>query len=343
MTLPTDAPASTYTVFASGPEGGFFVEKTLELPTLGRNDVAISIICCSVCYTDTMIATQAEGQIAGHECIGRVDFKGEDVTNIEIGDIVGLGYIRSTCLQCSFCLSGQEHMCPKIKTFVDGIGGFANASIWDSRFVYKIPESIEPRHAGPLTCAGASVFGALYGYNVSPTSTVGVVGLGGLGHLAIKFSKAWGCKVVAISSTREKEQDAYAFGAHEFIYTKDPITTSTKMDYIINTVAGDLPWGVFVNLLESNGTLINMGVCPKDTMEIPYIPVLFKQLRVVGSLVAPRHVVKKMFDFAALHNIRPEIEELEMSTKGCREACRRVIEQRARYRVVLNVPERLAL
>lgn len=219
----------SYTAFASGPEGKSFVEKQVELPRLSRNDgnttrlalqlfifivvrkemahfmstllvfsgikiVAVVIICCGVCYTDTMCAAQQEDKVVGHEVIGRVEFKGEGVSNVNIGDIVGLGYIRSTCLQCSFCLSGHENMCPDRKTFADGVGGFANASVWDSRFVYKIPETIEPRHAGPLTCAGAAVFAALYGYNVSPASTVGVVGIGGLGHLAIKFAKAWGCK-----------------------------------------------------------------------------------------------------------------------------------------------------
>ncbi|KAF9426743.1 hypothetical protein BGZ76_002631, partial [Entomortierella beljakovae] len=223
-----------------------------------------------------MYAAQ-EGQVVGHEIIGRVEFKGEDVTNVNVGDNVGFGYLRSTCLKCTYCLSGQENMCPSRTTFSDGVGGFANASVWDSRFVYKIPDSIEPRHAGPLTCAGASVFGALYGYNVSPTHTVGIVGLGGLGHMAIKFAKAWGCKVVAISATREKEQDARTFGAHEFICTKDPLTSTTKMDYILNTVAGDLDWEFYMSLLETNGTLVNLGVAPKPTMEIPYIPALFKQ------------------------------------------------------------------
>ncbi|KAF9998806.1 hypothetical protein BGZ79_007542, partial [Entomortierella chlamydospora] len=188
-----EAPSATYTVFASGPEKTF-IEKTLDLPQLGRNDVAVAIICCSVCYTDTMFAAQIEGQVVGHEIIGRVEFKGEDVNNVDVGDTIGFGYLRSTCLKCTYCLSGQENLCPERTTFTDGPGGFANAAVWDSRFVYKIPDSIEPRHAGPLTCAGASVFGALYGYNVSPTSTVGIVGLGGLGHMAIKFAKAWGCK-----------------------------------------------------------------------------------------------------------------------------------------------------
>ncbi|KAF9968282.1 hypothetical protein BGZ70_005279 [Mortierella alpina] len=331
MTRELMIPSSTFTAFASGPDGKTFVEKHLELPALGRND------------GEVMPKSSLEGSVVGHEIIGRVEFKGESVTNVNVGDIVGFGYIRSTCLECQYCLQGQENMCPKRTTFSDGVGGFANASVWDSRFVYKIPETIEPRHAGPLTCAGATVFAALYGYNVSPTSTVGIVGMGGLGHLAIKFAKAWGCKVVAISSSRDKEHDARAFGAHEFVCTQDPIATSTKMDYILNTVSGDLPWETFINLLETNGTLINMGVSAKGSMEIPYFPHLFKQLKVVGSLVASRHVVKKMLDFAALHNIKPEIEELDMDVKGCREAFRRVTEQRARYRVVLNVPPRLAL
>ncbi|KAF9277931.1 hypothetical protein BKA57DRAFT_483268 [Linnemannia elongata] len=333
----------TYTAFAAGPGGQSFVQKQLELPKLGLFDVAVAIICCGVCYTDTMYAAMAEGMVVGHEIVGRVEFKGEAVTNVDIGDTIGFGYIRSTCLECQFCLSGQENMCPKRTTFTDGIGGLANASVWDSRFVYKIPSSIEPRHAGPLTCAGASVFGALYGYNISPTATIGVVGLGGLGHLAIKFAKAWGCKVVAISSSHEKKRDALAFGAHEFICTKDPITTTTKMDYILNTHVGDLPWETFVSLLITNGTLINLGIAAKPSMEIPYMPLLFNQLKVVGSLVASRHVVNKMFEFAARHNIKPEIEEYDMTAKGCREGFKRVTEQKARYRVVLNVPRNLAL
>ncbi|KAI1312227.1 hypothetical protein EDD11_003212 [Mortierella claussenii] len=342
-TVTDEVDAATYTAFASGPGGKTFVEKTLALPKLGRHDVAIAIICCSVCFTDTTFASMVEGQVVGHEIVGRVEFKGPDVTNVEINDIVGFGYIRSTCLQCSYCLSGQENLCPERKTFSDGVGGMANASVWDSRFVYKIPKEIEPRHAGPLTCAGASVFGALYGYNVSPTSTVGIVGIGGLGHMAIKFAKAWGCRVVAISPTREKELDARSFGAHEFICLKDPITTTIKMDYILNTAAGEVDWEVLINLMEINGTIITLGVSPKPTIEIPYMPVLFKQLKVVGSLVASRRVVKKMLDFAALHNIKPEIQEFEMGSKGCREAFRLVTEQQVRYRAVLNVPERLAL
>ncbi|KAF9197663.1 hypothetical protein BGZ49_001811, partial [Haplosporangium sp. Z 27] len=139
--------------------------------------------------------------------------------------------------------------------------------------------------------------------------------------------------IVAISSTRDKEQDARSFGAHEFICTKEPLNSTTKMDYILNTVAGNVDWEYFINLLDSNGTLINMGVSHKPTMDIPSLPTIFKQLKVVGSLVASRHVVMKMLDFAALHNIKPEIQELEMGVKGCREACRLVTEQKARYRV----------
>ncbi|KAF9319054.1 hypothetical protein BG003_009975 [Podila horticola] len=289
-----------------------------------------------------MYAAQVEGLVVGHEIVGRVESKGEDVTNVEIGDVVGFGYIRSTCLNCKHCHSGQENMCQQRTTFSDGIGGFATGSVWDSRFVYKIPASIEPRHAGPLTCAGASVFGALYGYNVSPTATVGVVGIGGLGHLAIKFARAWGCKVVALSANPDKIRDASNFGAHEFFCYRDPILGTTKLDYIINTVAGDLPWDHFIGLLEPNGTLINLGVSKKGSMEIPYMPHLFKQLKVVGSLVASRHVVVKMLEFAARHNIKPEIEELDMGLEGCAEAFRRITHQQARYRVVLNVPKHLA-
>ncbi|KAG0095947.1 hypothetical protein BGZ93_005214 [Podila epicladia] len=289
-----------------------------------------------------MFAAGNDDCVFGHEIIGRVESKGEDVTNVEIGDVVGFGYIRSTCLNCKYCHSGQENMCQKITTFSNGVGGFATGSVWDSRFVYKIPKSIKPQHAGPLTCAGASVFGALYGYNISPTATVGVVGIGGLGHLAIKFAKAWGCKVVALSSNPDKTRDAKSFGAHEFFCYREPILGNTKLDYIINTVAGELPWDHFIGLLEPNGTLINLGVSKKGSMEIPYNHHLFKQLKVVGSLVASRHVVVKMLEFADRHEIKPVIEELEMGVEGCTEAFRRITNQKARYRIVLNVPPHLA-
>ncbi|KAF9206035.1 hypothetical protein BGZ59_000159 [Podila verticillata] len=334
-------PPRTITAFASAHGGKTFVEKSIELPTLGRNDVGVAIICCSVCYTDTLYAAMYEDHVVGHEIIGRVESKGEDVTNVEVGDIVGFGYIRSTCLNCKHCHSGQENLCERRTTFSEGVGGFANASVWDSRFVYKIPESIEPRHAGPLTCAGASVFGALYGYNVSPTATVGVVGIGGLGHLAIKFARAWGCKVVAISANPDKRRDAVAFGAHEFVCLKDSILNTTKLDYILNTAANDPPWDHIIGLLEANGTLINLGVSRKGSMDIPHRPHLFKQLKVGGSLVASRHVIVKMLEFAARHNIKPEIEELEMGVEGCNEAFHRITHQQARYRIVLNVPRHL--
>ena len=138
---------------------------------------------------------QVDGKVVGHEAIGRVEFKGEDVTNVDVDDIVGLRYIRSTCLECSYCLSGQDNLCPSQKTFADNIGSLSNASMWDSRYVHKIPESIKPRYTGPLMCAGSSVFGALYGYNISPTATVGIVGLGGLGHLAILLRRLGDAKV----------------------------------------------------------------------------------------------------------------------------------------------------
>ncbi|KAF9582713.1 hypothetical protein BGW38_010856 [Lunasporangiospora selenospora] len=330
----------TLTVFESAP-GGAFVEKTHDFPQLGQYDVGVAIICCSVCYTDTMIASQENGVVVGHEIVGRIHQKGPGVSShLQIGDMVGLGYIRSTCLECSSCLQGQENVCRSRMAYtnrMDGTlgGGLANAVVWDSRFVTLIPDSIEPRHAAPLTCAGATVFAALYGYNVSPTSTIGVVGLGGLGHMAIKFAKAWGCKVVAISSSPDKEHDARSFGAHEFICTTDPKalrSTLTRMDYILNTVSGDIPWDEYIALLNCNGTLINMGLAAGGSMSIPYIPALFNQT-----------VVQKMYAFAALHGIRPEIEEVEMSVRGCAEAFRRVTDQQARYRVVLNVPQRLAL
>lgn len=209
--------------------GTTFKEESFDVPDLNPFEVYIKIKACGVCYTDLYKLAAKSDVVAGHETVGQVVETGSFVKHLKVGDIVGyvawdnyawrwtvfrflqalfdrfaffnsFGYLKWSCLDCEQCTSGNEILCPERVRFPEGLGGFAHNAVFDSRFCYKIPETIEPKYAGPLMCAGATVFSAIYNYNINPTHRVGVVGIGGLGHLALQFAKAWGCYVVAIST-----------------------------------------------------------------------------------------------------------------------------------------------
>ncbi|RUS18933.1 hypothetical protein BC937DRAFT_88154 [Endogone sp. FLAS-F59071] len=334
---------STYTVTSFASASPAFTETTYEVPReLPAFHVFVDILACGVCYTDLYRFDAVPGSICGHETVGTIKDVGPNVNHLKIGDIVGFGYLRSSCLDCHQCTSGCDIMCKERKLFSHGPGGFAHAVVWDSRFVYKIPSSLEPKYAAPLMCAGATVFAALYNNNVSPTARIGVIGIGGLGHLALQFCRAWGCQVVALSGSLSKKNEALSFGAHEFLNTKE-LTTETvkaqpKFDFILNTTTGDLPWDLYLSLLNPNGILCLVGFQEKP-LEMKSNHFLYHQARVVGFLVASRGVSKKMLEFAARHNIKPMIEEYPMTAKGAANAMQNVRDGKVRYRAVLIVPQ----
>ncbi|CAO3676484.1 unnamed protein product [Umbelopsis ramanniana] len=176
-----------------------FAEKTFEVPDLKPFEVYVKIRACGVCHTD-LYALGNKDVVAGHETVGEIVEMGSMVVNLKPGDIVGFGYLKGACFNCEQCTSGNEILCPARVLFPTGYGGFAHDTVFDSRFCYKIPEGIEPKYAGPLMCAGATVFTAMTNYDVKPTDRIGIVGIGGLGHLGLQFARAWGCHVVAIST-----------------------------------------------------------------------------------------------------------------------------------------------
>jgi len=322
--------------------GTTFKEESFDVPDLNPFEVYIKIKACGVCYTDLYKLAAKSDVVAGHETVGQVVETGSFVKHLKVGDIVGFGYLKWSCLDCEQCTSGNEILCPERVRFPEGLGGFAHNAVFDSRFCYKIPETIEPKYAGPLMCAGATVFSAIYNYNINPTHRVGVVGIGGLGHLALQFAKAWGCYVVAISTNSSKIEEAKSFGAHEFWnskeFTDEKIEKLEKLDFIINTVSGELPWDQYLSLLKPNGTFILVGVTEKP-LTLHGGPFLGHQLKFAGSLVASRHVSNKMLQFAARHNIKPQIEEYPMTAEGTTQAVQRVRDNKARYRAVLIAPE----
>ncbi|KAL1922175.1 uncharacterized protein VTP21DRAFT_9714 [Calcarisporiella thermophila] len=332
---------STYTITAYGTAPpADFKKVTYKAGPLKSNEALIKILCCGFCYTD-FYSLGKDGKILGHEAVGIVEEIGDGVKNINVGDVVGFGYQRSSCEHCEQCETGNDNLCKdKVVYSDDGVqAGFAQHAIWDASFVFKIPKEIEPKYAGPLMCAGATVFGAFYNYNLSPTATVGVIGIGGLGHLALKFARAWGCKVVALSGSANKKEEALEHGAHEFWNTREVLTSVEeaqklpKLDFILNTVSGDLPWDYYMHLLRPNGLFIIVGIPSKD-FTLPAIP-FFQQVRFAGSVIASRAVQKKMLEFAARHNIVPQIEEFSMTEQGLKEAMQKIKENTIRYRAVL--------
>lgn len=210
-------------------------------------------------------------------------------------------------------------------------------------FVYKIPDHLEPKHAGPLMCAGITVFNALYTSGVRPTDRVAVVGIGGLGHLALQFARAWGCHVTAISGSPDKKEEALGFGAHDFLnsreFTAESIEQLSKYDLILDTVSANLDWDLYMSLLKRNGQFILLGL-PDSSVEFKNpLEILGGQKSFKGSIVGGRYAIELMLEFAGRHNIKPQIEEYDFDLDGLHKAIERCDASKTRYRAVLVAKE----
>ncbi|KAF7721726.1 hypothetical protein EC973_004262 [Apophysomyces ossiformis] len=329
----------------STTEDGKFQPTSYESRPLGKHDVYIKIKASGICHTDSMYAEMTPpNTILGHEPVGVVMETGSEVKRLKVGDLVGYSYLRHACLDCYNCNSGNEIMCRERVLFPEGgCNGFAKAAVVDSRFVYSIPDAMEAKHAGPLMCAGITVFNCLYQAKVLPTARVAVVGIGGLGHLALQFARAWGCHVTAISHSPHKKHEAIGFGAHDFLdsseFTEESIKDLEKFDIILDTVSADLDWDLYLGLLRPNGNIYLIGV-PHNPIQIKNIfPLLQEQIGIRGTMVGGRATIQLMLEFAARHDIKPAIEEYPLTAEGLTQGndiCKR---NKARYRAVLIAEE----
>ncbi|OBB17682.1 alcohol dehydrogenase [Mycolicibacterium setense] len=314
---------------------------------LGPLEVEVDVTHCGICHTDVgMIDNEGSFSsyplVAGHEAVGTVSAIGSAVgeDQIRLGQRVGVGAIAGTCMSCEYCLSGRDSLCPRRDgTVLRGHrGGFASsvrASDW--RFAFPIPDAIESEQAGPLLCAGVTVFAPFLRHGVRPTDRVGIVGIGGLGHLAIQFARAWGCEVTAISTSPDKKSDALEFGAHNFIATRgtsELADAAGTFDFILSTVSGDIPWNDYLNALKPQGTLSVVGV-PTKSIRIDFLQLLVFEKRISGGLPASRQETIQMLDFAARTGVRAKVETFPMSEIN--DAVSLVREGRARYRAVVAV------
>ncbi|SAM09019.1 hypothetical protein [Absidia glauca] len=319
---------------------GKFKEATRQVEALGPHEILVNLLASGICHTDCRYI-DSEGMTLGHEPVGLVQAIGSEVTQFSKGDYVGFSYLQSSCLTCDQCCAGDDLYCVNRRCY-PGTGdnnGFAESAIVDARFSYHIPAEIEPKHAGPLMCAGSTVFNGLYSSNLSPTASVGIVGIGGLGHLALQFANKWGCHVTAISTNPSKKDEALSFGAHEYICSKDfknPgfYEKTRKFDLIMNTTSADLPYDDYIKLLKPKGQFLLIGV-PSKSMEVNAFPFIGYELGMRGSLVGGRQAVRLMLEFAARHGIKPQVEVYPFTVKGLEDAMESCETYKARYRAVI--------
>jgi uncharacterized zinc-type alcohol dehydrogenase-like protein len=313
-------------------------------------DVEVRVSHCGVCHSDIHLIDNDWGisrypLVPGHEIIGTVTSLGSAVHGhtgtlpgtLTLGQRVGIGWQADSCHICEWCRAGEEHLCAKaVPTCVGRHGGFAESVRVNSRFVIPIPDALDSVSAAPLLCGGVTVYSPLRNHNARPASRVGVIGIGGLGHLALQFARAFGSEVTAFSSSADKQAEALSLGAHHFVNTRE--TASVKklarsFDLILSTVSADQDLHNFIDALRPRGTLVILGAGPSP-LQISGASLIGGQRAVAGSNIGSPRDLREMLDVAARHNIKAVTERFAM--KDANTAVARVKKNQVRYRAVLT-------
>ncbi|MEX2399952.1 MAG: NAD(P)-dependent alcohol dehydrogenase [Rhodothermales bacterium] len=304
-------------------------------------DVEIDVTHCGLCHTDLHLIDNDWGMSAfpfvpGHEVVGTVSRIGSAVTELNVGQRVGVGFLAGADFTCDQCAAGRDNFCENWEpTCLGREGGFAQRIHADSRLAFPIPENLASEHAAPLMCAGVTVFAPLLRYATGATR-LGVVGIGGLGHLALQYGRALGCHVTAFSTSPDKEDEARALGADHFVDTspEGALTAHTDAcDLLLCTVTADVPWNDYLGVLRRNGKLCLLGV-PDREVCVSAISMIFFQRSLVSSGIGSRWEIRRMLDFSARHGIAPQVELFPMSEVNA--ALDRLRKNEVRYRAVLT-------
>ena len=308
---------------------------------LGQQEVEITISHCGICHSDVHLISNDWGIsqypfIPGHEVIGTVAVVGSGVRTLRPGQRVGLGWQANSCGQCEWCTKGMENLCAESEaTCVRRHGGYADRVRANMRFVMPIPDALPSEQAAPLLCGGVTVYNPLRTHGVNPSSRVGVVGIGGLGHLAIQFARVFGAEVTAFSTSVAKEDEARALGAHHFVNTREMKAmrdVAGSMDFILSTANADQEWGVLVQALRPTGTLCLVGV-PPSPITVQAFPLVGGYRSITGSPIGSPHLLREMLDVAARHGVKATTERFPMDRAN--EAIQKVKKNKVRYRAVL--------
>jgi len=327
--------------YAAHEPKGELSPYTYELGELPDDHVDIKVAYCGICHSDlSMINNEWRNAkyplVPGHEITGEVVALGSAVKNLKIGDKVGVGWFAESCMSCSSCMSGSHHLCASRKSTISRHGGFADHVRSHWAWAVPLPEGIDMSKAGPLLCGGITVFNPIIVAGVQPIDKVGVIGIGGLGHLAVKFLKYWGCEVVAFSSSESKKTSILDMGVTKVVNSRsddDLKTIRGQLDFIINTTNVTLNWSSYLKALAPKGKFFNVGMV-LEPMKISSGSLIAGEKVVGGSPVGSPALVRKMLDFCVRHNIYPDVEEYSISAVN--EALAHLESGKARYRVVLK-------
>lgn len=328
-----------YAVMAPNSE---LVPFEYEEAPLGPLDVEVRVQYCGICHSDLAMIDNDWGMssyplVPGHEVIGEVSAVGQFVRDIKVGQRVGVGWQSGSCQNCRYCDRGKEHLCGKYQqqTIVGRHGGWAETVRCQARFAVPIPDGLDPAIAGPLMCAGTTVWSPIVHYGVRPGMKTAVLGVGGLGHLAVQFLAKFGTDVTAISSTRSKEEEARQLGASDFIATRgtnELEKAALTFDFILSTVSADVEWNQFINALAPGGRLCIAGL-PESDLKLTPFPLINYERSVSGGRSGAPSDTAAMMEFCARHDVQPMCEQFDM--KDINRAVQHVRDGKARYRAVV--------
>jgi alcohol/geraniol dehydrogenase (NADP+) len=308
---------------------------------LKANEVEVKISHCGVCHSDIALIDNDWGYskypfIPGHEIVGIVSAVGSGVMDRKVGERVGIGWQADSCGICEWCRRGEEQLCVQAQpTCVGRNGGYADSVRVNSKFAIPVPESLESENVAPLLCAGITVYSPLRNHGVRPSSRVGVVGIGGLGHIGLQFAKAFGAEVTAFSTSKDKEEEARKMGADQFVDTRDMGAlkkVARSFDFLLSTVSADQDWQALVNCLRPKGTLCIVGV-PPSPVTLQAYPLISGQKSVSGSNTGSPGDLHEMLDVAARHGVKAMTERFPMAKAN--DAIAKVKKSKVRYRAVL--------
>ena len=333
---------------ATTPLGAWSIERRSPKP----HDVQIEILFCGVCHSDLHTVRNEWGGtiypvIPGHEIVGRVSTVGNHVTKFKVGDLAGIGCMVDSCRECDNCKEGLEQYCTKgtVMTYNgkerDGsgitYGGYSKQILAHEDFVLHITDKQPLEGIAPLLCAGITTYSPLRHWKVGKGDKVGVVGLGGLGHMGVKLAASMGAEVTMLSHSQSKEADAKRLGAHKFLLTSDKAqlkSATNYFDFILDTVSADHDYNLYLGMLKTNGVMVCVGA-PSTPAQIPAFNLIFGRRTLAGSLIGGIPETQEMLDYCAAHNIVSDVEVIKISEIN--EAYERMLKGDVKYRFVIDM------
>ncbi|CAN5683460.1 NAD(P)-dependent alcohol dehydrogenase [soil metagenome] len=328
--------------YAAMEAGGKLEKYEFEAGELGSEEIEIDVEFCGICHSDLSMRNNEWMMteypfVGGHEVVGKVAAMGENVKGLSVGDTVGLGWNAETCGHCDNCISGFQINCPNlVGTIVQHHGGFAEKVRCNWDWAVKLPDEMDAAKAGPLFCGGITVFNPFVQDEIKPTDKVGVIGIGGLGHLALQFADKWGCEVTAFTSDLSKTDELKAMGADYVVNSRDDAEIEKlagKFDMILSTVNVPLNWKGYLTALAPKGRLHLVGAV-LEPIPVGAFDLIMHQKIITGTATGSPYVVRKMIEFCARHGIETVTENYKMSEIN--EAFEHLENGKARYRIVLE-------